>query len=41
MPSEGPRLSREEFLRFAEEVRTRQPKQTCLSEDLIREDRDR
>lgn len=41
VPSEGPRLSREEFLQFAEEFRARQPKQTSLSEDLIREDRDR
>lgn len=41
MPSKGPRLSDEEFLRFAEEFRARQPKQTSLSENLIREDRDR
>ncbi len=41
VPIEGPRLSNEEFLRFAEEFRARQPKQTSLSEDLIREDRDR
>jgi len=41
VPGEGPRISREEFLRRAAEIRGRQPKQTSLAEDLIREDRDR
>ena len=41
VPGEGPRISREEFLRRAAEIRGRQPKQTSLAEDLIREDRNR
>lgn len=41
VPSEGPRLSNEEFLRRAAELRARQPLHRSRSEDLIREDRDR
>jgi len=41
VPGQGRRLSNEEFLKFAEEFRARQPRQTSLAEDLIREDRDR
>ena len=41
IPSDRPRLSDEEFLRRAAEIRARQPKQTSLAEDLVREDRDR
>lgn len=41
IPSKRPRLTDDEFLRRAAELRARQPKQTSLAEDLIREDRDR
>lgn len=41
VPMEGPRISREEFLRRAAARKARQPRQTSLAEDLIREDRDR
>lgn len=41
VPSDRSKISREEFLRRAAALRARQPKQTSLSEDLIRGDRDR
>jgi len=41
VPSEPPRLSREEFLRRAAEIRARQPLNRSRAEDLVREDRDR
>jgi prevent-host-death family protein len=41
IPSETPRLSHEEFLRKAAEIRARQPLNRSRAEDLVREDRDR
>lgn len=41
VPSEGPRLCDEEFLRRAAELRAQQPLHRSRAEDLIREDRDR
>jgi prevent-host-death family protein len=41
VPSDAPRLSREEFLRNAAEIRARQPLNRSRAEDLVREDRDR
>jgi len=41
VPGERPRLSDEEFLRRAAELRAQQPLHQSRSEDLVREDRDR
>lgn len=41
VPSEDRRISREEFLRRATQIRARQPLNRSRAEDLVREDRDR
>ena len=41
VPTEGPRISRQQFLRRAAARKARQPRQTSRAEDLVREDRDR
>jgi prevent-host-death family protein len=41
VPVERPRISRQEFLRRAAEIRARQPLNRTRAEDLVREDRDR